>query len=182
MNDRPRTNRKRNLRQPCRTNLPGLNRSTQIEMPKTIRRRRIRGLSKANGPRWATSNDRECYDALGDEATEFDRPSIPGNKRPMRFVLLVVPTTTPFSHDTGSPTHHPPVARVVVWKSPVASWKNTSRRTHANVAFARENRRYFNLDSWAASNHARESRRRGEHIVAWLCLEMVVLQGFQFRG
>ena len=115
------------------------------------------------------ANTRECYDALGDEATNLIVEQ-PGAKRPNDIVLLGAHydtvSTTPGADDNAS-------AVAVLLEVSRLLHAHTGRRTARYVAFACEEPPYFNLDSMGSQHHARESRRRSDNIIGMLCLEMV---------
>jgi len=165
MNDR-REQTEANLRQHV-DRLAGLIGPRRLKMPKTIDA--TIGSIESQWSEMGYSNDRECYDALGDEATNLIVEQ-PGNKRADEIVLLGAHydtvSTTPGADDNAS-------AVAVLLEVSRLLPGNTSRRTARYVAFAREEPPYFNLDSMGSQHHARESRRRGDNIVGMLCLEMV---------
>jgi len=103
------------------------------------------------------SNDRECYDALGDEATNriVEQPE---NKWADEIVLLGAHydtvSTTPGADDNAS-------AEAVLLEVSRLLREHSGRRTARYVAFACEEPPYFNLDSMGSQHHARESRGRG---------------------
>lgn len=112
---------------------------------------------------------RECYDALGDEATNLIVQG-PGGKRADEVVLLgahydTVPST-PGADDNAS-------AVAVLLEVSRLLREHVGRRTVRYVAFACEEPPYFNLDVMGSQHHARESRKRDDKIVGMLCLEMV---------
>jgi Zn-dependent M28 family amino/carboxypeptidase len=111
----------------------------------------------------------EPFDALGDKATNLvvERK---GRGKSDEIVLLgahydTVPTT-PGADDNAS-------AVAVLLEASRLLKDHIGGRTVRYVAFACEEPPYFNLDLMGSQYHARQSRLRGDKIVAMLCLEMV---------
>lgn len=147
--------------------LAGLIGPRTLTKPKTIEA--TIGYIEGQWSEMGYSNDRECYDALGDEATNLIVEQ-PGSKRADEIILLGAHydtvATTPGADDNAS-------AVAVLLEVSRLLREHTGRRTARYVAFACEEPPYFNLDSMGSQHHARESRQRGDKIVGMLCLEMV---------
>lgn len=115
------------------------------------------------------SVDRECYDAIDDEATNLIVEKA-GTKRADEIVLLGAHYdtvfTTPGADDNAS-------AIAVMLEVSRLLREHISKRTARYVAFACEEPPYFNVDAMGSQHHARVSRQRGDNIVGMLCLEMV---------
>ncbi len=112
---------------------------------------------------------RECYDALGHQATNLIVEQR-GNKRAEDIILLGAHYdtvhTTPGADDNAS--------AVAVLLEASRLLKNfQGKRTIRYIAFACEEPPYFNLDSMGSQHHARQARKRGDKILGMLCLEMV---------
>ena len=115
------------------------------------------------------SNRRECYDAMGDEATNLI-VECPGTKRSDEIVLLGAHYDTVYC-TPGADDNASAVAVLLEVSRLLA--EHTGKRTARYVAFACEEPPHFNMDSMGSQQHARASRRRGDNIVGMLCLEMV---------
>lgn len=112
---------------------------------------------------------RECYDAMGDEATNLivERP---GTKRVDEIVLLGAHYDTVFN--TPGADDNASAVAVLIEVSRLLR-EHTGKRTARFVSFACEEPPYFHTDSMGSQHHARQSRQRGDNIVGMLCLEMV---------
>ncbi len=147
--------------------LAGLIGPRTLTKPKTIEA--TIGYIEGQWSEMGYSNDRECYDALGDEATNLIVEQ-PGSKRADEIILLGAHydtvATTPGADDNAS-------AVAVLLEVSRLLREHTGRRTARYVAFACEEPPYFNLDSMGSQHHAHGSRQRGDKIVGMLCLEMV---------
>ncbi|WP_146389876.1 M28 family peptidase [Allorhodopirellula solitaria] len=147
--------------------LAGLIGPRTLKKPRTIEA--TIGYLEGQWSEMGYSNDRECYDALGDEAMNLIVEQ-PGSKRADEIVLLGAHydtvSATPGADDNSS-------AVAVLLEVSRLLREHTGRRSARYVAFACEEPPYFNLDSMGSQHHARESRRRGDKIVGMLCLEMV---------
>ncbi len=147
--------------------LAGLIGPRTLKKPKTIKA--TIGYIEGQWSEMGCSNNRECYDALGDEATNLIVEQ-PGKKRPDEIVLLGAHydtvSTTPGADDNAS-------AVAVMLEVSRLLREHTGGRTARYVAFACEEPPYFHLDSMGSQHHARQSRQRGDNIVGILCLEMV---------
>lgn len=115
------------------------------------------------------SHSRECYDALGDQATNLIIEQT-GTHRPNEIILLGAHYdtvyTTPGADDNAS-------AVAVLLEVSRLLREHRGRRTIRYVAFACEEPPYFHLDAMGSQHHARQSRLRGDKIRGMLCLEMV---------
>ncbi|MGB7346483.1 MAG: M28 family peptidase [Pirellulaceae bacterium] len=147
--------------------LAGLIGARTLKKPKTIEA--TIGYIEGQWAEMGYSNDRECYDAFGDEATNLIVQQ-PGNKRADEIVLLGAHydtvSSTPGADDNAS-------AVAVMLEVSRLLCQHTGRRTARYVAFACEEPPYFNLDLMGSQHHARQSRQRCDKIVGMLCLEMV---------
>jgi Zn-dependent M28 family amino/carboxypeptidase len=112
---------------------------------------------------------RECFDALGQPACNLV-VELKGIKRPEEYVLLgahydTIPQT-PGADDNAS-------AVAVLLEATRLLQPKAHGRTIRLIAFACEEAPYFNLNSMGSQHHAQGCRKRGDHIVGMLCLEMV---------
>lgn len=123
--------------------------------------------SQWSGMGYETS--RECFDALGDQATNLivDRT---GATRAEEIVLLGAHYDTVFT-TPGADDNASAVAVLLEVGRLLQQYQGT--RTIRYVAFACEEPPYFNLDSMGSQYHAHQSRLRGDKIRGMLCLEMV---------
>ncbi|TWT80560.1 Bacterial leucyl aminopeptidase precursor [Planctomycetes bacterium CA13] len=146
--------------------LAGLIGPRTLQKPKTIQA--TIGYIEGQWAKMGHTNDRECYDALGDKATNLIVEQ-PGSKRPDEIVLLGAHYdtvwTTPGADDNAS-------AVAVLLEVSRLLREHTGRRTACYVTFACEEPPYF-MDSMGSQHHARQSRQRGDNIIGMLCLEMV---------
>lgn len=106
-------------------------------------------------------NERECYDAIGDQATNLVVEQS-GTKRADEIVLLgahydTVPST-PGADDNAS-------AVAVLLEVSRLLCDHAGKRTARFVAFACEEPPYFNVDSLGSQHHARQSRLRDDKII-----------------
>lgn len=147
--------------------LAGLIGVRTLQKPKTIKA--TIGYIEGQWAEMGYANHRECYDALGDEATNLfiERP---GTKNADEIVVLGAHYDTVFS--TPGADDNASAVAVMLEVSRLLR-EHTGRRTARYVAFACEEPPYFNVDAMGSQHHARESRRRGDKIVGMLCLEMV---------
>ncbi|MEO1614614.1 MAG: M28 family peptidase [Planctomycetota bacterium] len=113
--------------------------------------------------------NRECYDAMGDEATNLIAETA-GVSRADEIVLLGAHYDTVFN-TPGADDNASAVA--VLLETSRLLREHTGKRTARFVAFACEEPPYFNMDSMGSQHNARKSREREEKIVGMLCLEMV---------
>lgn len=147
--------------------LAGLIGPRTLSKPKTIEA--SIGYIEGQWSEMGLQSDRECYDALGEEATNLI-VECPGSRRPDEIVLLGAHYDTVFS--TPGADDNASAVAVLLEVSRLLR-DHTGQRTARYVAFACEEPPYFNMDSMGSQHHARESRRRGDCIVGMLCLEMV---------
>lgn len=112
---------------------------------------------------------RECYEALGAQATNLIVERT-GTKRPDEIILLGAHydtvRTTPGADDNAS-------AVAVLLEVSRLLREQSFKRTVRYVAFACEEPPYFNVDAMGSQYHARQARLRGDKILGMLCLEMV---------
>ena len=147
--------------------LAGLIGPRTLSKPKTIEA--TIGYIEDQWTEMGFENDRECYDAIGDEATNLiiERP---GSKRADEVILLGAHYDTVFS-TPGADDNASAVA--VLLEISRLLRDHTGKRTARYAAFACEEPPYFNMDLMGSQHHARRSRQRGDNIVGMLCLEMV---------
>lgn len=112
---------------------------------------------------------RECFDALGDQATNLIIEK-PGTTRSEELIVVGAHYDTVFS-TPGADDNASAVAVMLEVSRLLKPISNT--RTIRFVAFACEEPPYFNVDCMGSQYHARQSRLRNEKIVGMLCLEMV---------
>ena len=144
--------------------LAGLIGPRYLQTPKTI-------TATIEG-QWAGmgyTSSRECYDALGDQATNIVVEQ-PGSKRSGEIILLGAHYDTVYS-TPGADDNASAIA--VLLEVGRLLREHQSNRTIRYVAFACEEPPYFNLDTMGSQHHARRSRLRGDKIRGMLCLEMV---------
>ena len=147
--------------------LAGLIGPRYLEKPKTI----IATIGYIEG-QWAGmgyKSSRECYDALGLEATNLIIEQT-GHKLADEIILLGAHYdtvfTTPGADDNAS-------AVAVLLEVSRLLREHNSKRTIRYVAFACEEPPYFNVGCMGSQHHARQARLRGDKILGMLCLEMV---------
>lgn len=149
--------------------LAGLIGVRTLKKPKTIQA--TIGYIEGQWAEMGYANDRECYDAMGDEATNLivERPgsNCKSTGHAGEIVLLGAHYDTVFS-TPGADDNASAVA--VMLEVGRLLRDHTGRRSARYVAFACEEPPYFNLDAMGSQHHARQ---RGDRIVAMLCLEMV---------
>lgn len=147
--------------------LAGLIGPRYLQKPKTIEATigYIEGQWRSIG----FESSRECFDALGDQATNIivERRGI---KRADEILLLGAHYDTVFS--TPGADDNASAVAVLLEVSRLLS-EHQSKRTIRYVAFACEEPPYFNVDAMGSQHHARQSRLRGDKILGMLCLEMV---------
>lgn len=112
---------------------------------------------------------RECFDAIGDEATNIIVEQV-GCKYPEEIILLGAHYDTVYSTPGADDNASAVAALLEVGR---LLRQHQSKRTIRYVAFACEEPPYFNVDAMGSQHHARQSRLRGDKIRGMLCLEMV---------
>ncbi|MCE3015122.1 MAG: M28 family peptidase [Pirellula sp.] len=115
------------------------------------------------------TSSRECFDAIGDEATNIIVEQV-GCKHPEEIILLGAHYDTIYS-TPGADDNASAVA--VLLEVGRLLRQHQSKRTIRYAAFACEEPPYFNVDAMGSQHHARQSRLRGDKIRGMLCLEMV---------
>ncbi|MCU0710479.1 MAG: M28 family peptidase [Pirellula sp.] len=147
--------------------LAGLIGPRYLEKPKSI----IATLGYIEG-HWNSMGyevTRECFDALGKEATNLIVEK-PGTSRSDEIIVVGAHYDTVFS--TPGADDNASAVAVMLEVSRLLK-DSVSKRTIRFVAFACEEPPYFNLDCMGSQHHARQSRLRNDNIVGMLCLEMV---------
>ncbi len=147
--------------------LAGLIGPRYLQKPKTIQA--TIGYIEGQWTRMGYSVSQECYDALGNEATNLIVEQ-PGKRRADEIILLGAHYDTVFS-TPGADDNASAVA--VLLESSRLLREYSGNRTIRYVAFACEEPPHFNLDSMGSQFHARQARLRRENIRGMLCLEMV---------
>ena len=147
--------------------LAGLIGPRTLSKPKTIQA--TIGYIEGQWSEMGYRHTRECYDAMGDEATNLivERS---GTERPDEIVLLGAHYDTVFS-TPGADDNASAVAVLIEVSRLLREY--AGKRTARFVAFTCEEMPYFNMDSMGSQHHARLSRQRGDNIIGMLCLEMV---------
>ncbi|MGB7328256.1 MAG: M28 family peptidase [Rubripirellula sp.] len=147
--------------------LAGLIGVRTLQKPKTIQA--TIGYIEGQWSEMGYTSERQCYDAIGDEATNLivERS---GSKRADEIVLLGAHYDTVFS--TPGADDNASAVAVMLEVSRLLR-DHTGKRTARYVAFACEEPPYFNVDAMGSQHHARQSRGRSDKIVGMLCLEMV---------
>lgn len=147
--------------------LAGLIGSRHLKKPKTIVA--TIGYIESQWSEMGFHVSRECYDAIGDQATNLIVEKA-GGKRADEIILLGAHydtvSSTPGADDNAS-------AVAVLLEVTRLLREHQSKRTIRYVAFACEEPPYFNVDAMGSQFHARQSRIRGDKIQGMLCLEMV---------
>jgi Zn-dependent M28 family amino/carboxypeptidase len=138
-----------------------------LQKPKTINA--TIGYIEGQWSAMGYSHSRECYDALGDQATNLIVEQH-GNKRAEEIILLGAHYDTVYS--TPGADDNASAVAVLLEVSRLLR-EHRSKRTIRYVAFACEEPPYFHLDAMGSQHHARQSRLRGDNILGMLCLEMV---------
>ena len=147
--------------------LAGLIGPRYLQKPKTITA--TIGYIEGQWAGMGYTSSRECYDALGDQATNIVVEQ-PGSKRSSEIILLGAHYDTVYS-TPGADDNASAIA--VLLEVGRLLREHQSNRTIRYVAFACEEPPYFNLDTMGSQHHARRSRLRGDKIRGMLCLEMV---------
>ncbi|MFN6129691.1 MAG: M28 family metallopeptidase [Planctomycetota bacterium] len=147
--------------------LAGLIGPRYLLKPKTIQA--TIGYIEGQWSRMGYSVSQECYDALGNEATNLIVEQ-PGKRWADEIILLGAHYDTVFS-TPGADDNASAVA--VLLEASRLLREYSGKRTIRYVAFACEEPPHFNMDSMGSQHHARQARLRGEKIRGMLCLEMV---------
>lgn len=147
--------------------LAGLIGPRYLQKPKTIAA--TIGYIEGQWAGMGYTSSRECYDAIGDEATNIIVEQA-GYKRPEEIILLGAHYDTVYS-TPGADDNASAIA--VLLEVGRLLREHKSNRTIRYVAFACEEPPYFNVDAMGSQHHARQSRLRGDKIRGMLCLEMV---------
>jgi Zn-dependent M28 family amino/carboxypeptidase len=156
--------------------LAGLIGPRTLDRPKTIEA--TIGYVKSQWTAMGLSIREEPFDALGNEAINLIVEKT-GSKRADEIVLLGAHYDT--VHCTPGADDNASAVAVLLEVSRLLR-HHTARRTARYVAFACEEPPYFNCDAMGSQHHARCARRRGEHILGMLCLEMVGYYQHFFLG
>lgn len=147
--------------------LAGLIGPRTLAKPKTIQA--TIGYLEAQWNEMGYSVDHECFDALGDQATNLV-VNQNGTSKVDEIVVLGAHydtvSTTPGADDNAS-------AVAVLLEASRLLCNVKTKRSLRFVAFACEEPPYFNFDSMGSQFHAREAKHRSEKILGMLCLEMV---------
>lgn len=147
--------------------LAGLIGPRYLQKPKTITA--TIGYIEGQWANMGYKSTRECFDALGDQATNLI-VEVAGSKRADEIVVLGAHYDTVFS--TPGADDNASAVAVLLEVGRLLSGV-TLNRTIRFVAFACEEPPYFNVDAMGSQHHARQSRLRGDKILGMLCLEMV---------
>ena len=147
--------------------LAGLIGPRYLQKPKTIEA--TIGYIEGQWAEMGYESSRECFDALGDQATNLIVEQA-GTKRADEIILLGAHYDTVYS-TPGADDNASAVAVLLEVSRLLRAYQG--KRTIRYVAFACEEPPYFNLDSMGSQYHARQSRLRGDKIRGMLCLEMV---------
>ena len=147
--------------------LAGLIGPRYLQKPKTIQA--TIGYIEGQWARMGYQSSHECYDAVGDQATNLIVEQ-PGSKRADEILLLGAHYdtvyTTPGADDNAS-------AVAVLLEVSRLLREHQCKRSIRYVAFACEEPPYFHVDAMGSQHHARQARLRGDKIKGMLCLEMV---------
>ncbi len=147
--------------------LAGLIGPRYLRKPKTIQA--TIGYIEGQWTGMGNTSSQECYEALGDNATNLIVEQT-GGKRPEEIVLLGAHYDTVYS-TPGADDNASAVA--VLLEVCRLLHGHRAKRTIRFVAFACEEPPYFNIGEMGSQYHARQSRLRGDKIIGMLCLEMV---------
>lgn len=138
-----------------------------LEKPKTMEA--TIGYIEGQWAGMGYQSSRECFDALGDQATNLIVEQR-GTMRADEVVLLGAHYDT--VHCTpGADDNASAVAVLLEVSRLLRELRNN--RTIRYVAFACEEPPYFHFGAMGSQHHAQQSRLRGEKILGMLCLEMV---------
>jgi len=147
--------------------LAGLIGPRYLQKPKTIQA--TIGYIEGQWADMGYKSWQECYDALGDQATNLVVEQS-GSKRADEIILLGAHYDTVYS--TPGADDNASAVAVLLEVSRLLS-EHQHKRTIRYVAFACEEPPYFNVDAMGSQYHARQARLRGDKIRGMLCLEMV---------
>jgi Zn-dependent M28 family amino/carboxypeptidase len=147
--------------------LAGLIGPRYLQKPKTIQA--TIGYIQGQWSGMGYKSSHECYDALGDQATNLIVEQS-GTKRADEIILLGAHYDTVYS--TPGADDNASAVAVLLEVSRLLR-EHPSKRTIRYVAFACEEPPYFNVDAMGSQYHARQARLRGDKIRGMLCLEMV---------
>ena len=147
--------------------LAGLIGPRYLQKPKTITA--TIGYIEGQWANMGYKSTRECFDAIGDQATNLI-VEVPGSNRADEILLLGAHYDTVFS--TPGADDNASAVAVLLEVGRLLSGV-TLNRTIRFVAFACEEPPYFNVDAMGSQHHARQARLRGDKILGMLCLEMV---------
>ncbi len=147
--------------------LAGLIGPRYLQKPKTIQA--TIGYIDGQWGGMGYTSSHECYDAIGDQATNLIVEQS-GSKRADEIILLGAHYDTVFL--TPGADDNASAVAVLLEVSRLLR-EHQSKRTIRYVAFACEEPPYFNVDAMGSQYHARQARLRGDKILGMLCLEMV---------
>jgi len=147
--------------------LAGLIGPRYLQKPKTIQA--TIGYIEGQWGSMGYKSSQECYDAIGDRATNLIVEKS-GNKRADEIILLGAHYDTVYS--TPGADDNASAVAVLLEVSRLLR-EHQCKRTIRYVAFACEEPPYFNVDAMGSQHHARQARLRGDKIQGMLCLEMV---------
>ncbi len=147
--------------------LAGLIGPRYLQKPKTIQA--TIGYIEGQWAGMGHKSSHECYDAIGDQATNLIVEQS-GSKRADEIILLGAHYDTVYS--TPGADDNASAVAVLLEVSRLLR-EHLCKRTIRYVAFACEEPPYFNVDAMGSQHHARQARMRGDKIRGMLCLEMV---------
>lgn len=147
--------------------LAGLIGPRYLQKPKTIQA--TIGYIEGQWGSMGFKSSQECYDAIGDQATNLIVEQS-GTKRADEIILLGAHYDTVYS--TPGADDNASAVAVLLEVSRLLR-EHQCKRTIRYVAFACEEPPYFNVDAMGSQHHARQARMRGDKIRGMLCLEMV---------
>lgn len=147
--------------------LAGLIGPRYLQKPKTIQA--TIGYIEGQWAGMGYQSSHECYDAIGDQATNLIVEQS-GSKRADEIILLGAHYDTVYS--TPGADDNASAVAVLLEVSRLLR-EHPCKRTIRYVAFACEEPPYFNVDAMGSQYHARQARLRGDKIRGMLCLEMV---------
>lgn len=147
--------------------LAGLIGPRYLQKPKTIQA--TMGYIEGQWGDMGYHSSHECYDAIGDQATNLIVEQS-GSKRADEIILLGAHYDTVYS--TPGADDNASAVAVLLEVSRLLR-EHPCKRTIRYVAFACEEPPYFNVGAMGSQHHARQARMRGDKIRGMLCLEMV---------